>query len=274
MSLTATNRSKVYDAIYTDKNGGTHNMHLRVNPHLKNMVLAINLIRSNKSAVISHNSQDKNIKKVDNDKTNELAIIEKLIKEKTEMLYTREAIIHRVSPSESINTLAGRYGVTVNSIIELNKDKITPDGKITPNSELLIEKLSLLSELDREINILETYIFDYVLRESSFAKILNDKENYEDIKPLYNTLIYGNASGHSYNPQSIYGLSLKAYQTFHESVKTESDDLKEKYKSILMNIVKDIEDKINYADSINKVIPFDEFRNYCLNGSAKQLTKN
>lgn len=270
MSLSVAHRTKVYTAKYTDKNGVLHGMRLRINPHLSSMVLAINLIPSKKSATISHNNQSKKEHIEDNSKSNELSIVEKLITEKTDMLYTKDAIIHKISPDETINTLAGKYGVTVSSIIHSNKDKVSPDGKVLPNSELLIEKLTLLSELDRDINMLETYIFDYVLRESSFAQVLNDKENNDDIRPLYNTLIYGNASGNSYNPQSIYGLSLKAYQKFHEAIKTESDNLKEQYKGILLNIVKDIEDKINYADAINTIIPFNEFRDYCINGTTKQ----
>lgn len=265
------NRTKLYDATYTDKKGEKHSLHVRVNPRLVALFLSLTLVASTSACKIVNSKGENAPKKVHEITFEEedIKAIEEIIKNYPEMLSHKELITHAVLSGENLSVIAEMYGTTVKDIQELNKDILSSDGILQIGTNLKVEKSENLAPEDALINVLESYIYDYFLGCSHISKTVNNNEINDKQISVYKNAIYGEGKDQEIDSHSIYGHAIRAYATYHDEEIEPTKERKETYINALQGIVKEIEQKINMGGNARVVIPYSEYENYCYNKSTE-----
>lgn len=262
------NRTRTFEAMYTHKDGKQDKLKVRINPRLVSLFLALTLTASTTACSFSSKKTDKTSqeKNIESSYEYDLEAIKKIIEEHPEMLSIKESTTHVVKVGETISDIAEMYGTTVDEVKHLNKEKLNGKTTIYPDEELRVKFDVKLSEEDRNINILEAYIYDYVFRESQLAKIIEDN-NEKQGSQLYRSLLYGYPQdANTIDPNSINGQAIRAYTAFHDEEIKQTEESKTKYINILKNIVLEISEKTKDMVSL---VSYDEFEVYCLNRSTE-----
>ena len=271
----ADNRTILYEGTHTNKKGEKHGFSVRVNPRLAALFLSLTIVTSTSACTIvnvnAKNAPKKNIETIDENE--DINTIEDIIHNHPNMLSNKENIEHTVQYGESLSVIAEKYGTTVSRIEEQNKDILNDNGILQVGTVLKIEKNVKLSDLDQNINMLESYIFDYVIGSSHIAKMINKKDGPKNELDYYEKAIYGgDKNSQELDKQSIYGHAIRAYATFHDEEVEQTKDRKEIYLQALKGIAQEIQEKLNLSGSIQTVIPYSEYETYCKNKSTKYET--
>lgn len=265
------NKTKIYDAIYTDKNGSKHNFRVRVNTRLVSLFLAFSFVAGATACSIKgHSDKDTKGTTIEIDYQDEdLAVINEIIKNHPEMLVSKEIVRHTVNYGDTLSEIAEKYGTTVSEIESMNKSTLGNNHILQTGVELKVTKVEKLSEIDSEINILESYVFDYFLGKSEVAKIARGEVECEPERTThYKTVMFGNKEASETDPSSIYGQSIRAQQAYH-SGDVITEEKKEIYLNALKDIVELIDRKINLSGNVRAVIPYEEYKTYCQNGNTE-----
>lgn len=274
-------RTRTFTSNPTYKSGKRDNLRIKMYPRvIISMGLAMSLATT---SFIGYKITQKPTKTyVDNNKESvayeeksdyqkDVDAIAKIIEDKGEsMLITRERISYPIKTEQDVlSIIAEKYGTTVKRLMELNKGKVTSKGGTFLGSVIEVDAAVDLSEEDKQINMLDAYVFDYLLRDSTFARIaLGEEGEFEEQQSLYNFALYGKSEEeHSIDPSSINGQAIKANAIYNESGKTLEN--KEKYIEIMNNIVKAANIEINNVGGY--VLPYEDVQTAFLSGSVSEL---
>lgn len=202
----------------------------------------------------------------------DIEAIQKIIDEHgDDMLYTKERISYEIKTDDDIlSNIALKYGTTVNELKKINKGKLTPKGGTYIGSTILVDVKKPLSEEDAKINMLEAYIFDYALKESSFAHIASGEGEFKEQNKLYYYTLYGNVEDeNTLDNDSIMGIAVRANAKYNEGEK--SAEVKSKYIQILESICDTMNVEINNIGGW--LLPYNEVETYFKNGTTKDIQR-
>ena len=266
------NKTRIYDATYTDKNGSKHNLRVRINTRMVSLFLAFSFVAGATACSIKgHSDKDTKGTMIEIDYQNEdLAAIDEIIKNHPEMLVSKEIVKHTVNYGDTLSEIAEKYGTTVSEIESMNKNVLGSNHILQTGVELKVTKVEKLSELDSEINILESYVFDYFLGKSEVVKIARGEVECEPERALhYKTVMFGDKDASLVDQSSIYGKSIIAQRAYHKEGVEITPERKEIYLNALKDIVELIDRKINLSGNVRAVIPYEEYKTYCQNGNTQ-----
>lgn len=267
-------KTRVYDAEYTNKNGTTNTLHLKVNTRLLacTAFLGFSLVATGISGVLKNSKPEvSKSNSVIDFESEDIKVIDRIINSNPNMISYKETISYTVSYGDSLSEIAEKFGTTVNRIQDLNKTILSQSRSLQPGTVLNVEKYVSLSDLDREINILKSYVFDYILGESVVSKIASGHEGTEKQSAYYKSVIYGNEADGKVDVGSIYGKAISAYSAFYDDGREITEERKVKFLKELQDIQDEIEKKINFDGNARMVIPYAEYETYCLNRSTKYI---
>ena len=266
------NKTIVYEATYKDKKNKGHKSTVRVNPRLtKEIFLSCSLVVITTACTImgySNNAEPKSVIEIDYE-NKDLDIINEIIKNHPEMLVSKEIVDYTVRAGDTLSEIAEKHGTTVSDIESMNKSALSKSKTLQIGTELRVTQVLRLPEIDREINILESYIFDYFLGGSEVAKIARGEVECEEAQILhYKTIVYGTKDAGEVDVSSIYGLAISAQKAYHKDGAQITQEKKDLYLSDLRSIIELIERKINLSGNARAVVPYEEYKEYCQNGNT------
>lgn len=276
------NKTRIFSAVYRDKTGKEHHLIVRLNPRLFiSLFLAFNLVVAASSCRVLNkkieNASSRN-KEVNDFQDEDLKAIEEIIRNHPEMLYHIETVYHTTVNGDTLWDIAEKYNADaddINAIVkrikEKNKDVLGPNGILPVGATLKVESSVPLDGPDKKIRMLESYISDYVLKNSKIAKIANGDSN-DPIKNSFSTLLYGDKTD-EYEHPGIKFLYENGYSKYHvyDNVAgyQPTDEAKQNYIVLLEFIIDEIQNGVNNLGNPEAVIPYSKFEMYCLNRSTK-----
>ena len=250
------------------KNNGRTN-HVRVNPDFFKraakgagaIVLAAGVLIGGVLVIKGYTDKNDISEVVEAVKSNDLAVIEKIISNGASMYETRTREQYTVKYGDTISDIAENYNCFSKDIMFANDLR---DSNIKEGDTLFVDRVQDLPETVKEVNFLESYFRDYVLSSSEAAKIAKGEGINDKYKTAFQRALFSKDDS-EYN--SIEVLFQKAYNAYH-SIEYSEEKMQE-YIELLLQLVELTESRINIVPGSEFIIPYEQYLIYMKNRSTE-----
>lgn len=267
-------RTRSYKAVYRDKKNDEHYLYIRINPRLLAGGLALFMTLSVGKATLNRfvdRDTVPNNKLEDSMIDPNLELIDKILKEHPNMLVTKSISDYEVKFGDTLSEIASENGSSIARIEQLNH--INAKDMLRTGAVIKVETVKPLPELDAEIVMLESYMYDYVFNSTVAEIARKEAGQFEEQQMLYRSILYGNPKSEvDLDPNGIYAQFIKAYTTYHdreEQLEGNNEEQKQNYINTLTYLTDELDERINLGGMTNILVNYNQYRIYCKNGNTK-----
>ena len=260
-------RTRIFKATYTSKDNKVYHLNVRVFKRLASFGLAIALVKGGLTItgnLLTSGVDDINEQIEEVEKSEDLLLIETIIKENPNILKDPKNVIYLVKEDDTLDSIAEVCGTTVDKLRELNK--LFEVDNVISGTSIVVEMFEDKEPKDRLISSLESYFYDYVFNSPVAKEAKSSQFSLKRQVNYYKSVIYGHPKSEAdVDPDSLFGMYVNSYLNFHKEESEKSDTDKDKYIAFLTELAQKTVTDLNFDGMASTIIPFEQYDIYLQN---------